>query len=316
MRFSIPAWMGSLLLHLFGFIFLMVFIRMHPEIRGAPGVHQTENVGIVLKEESDQDSVYVNDTQIFKSSEGHADNVSDLNEILLQDNSSFNPESVLPKPLEGVVGASVSGDSTEQSINHDANGKLGGSGTGLSTPATVKVFGLQGTGNTFAFVFDRSMSMNELGGKPLRASKAELVQSISKLKEVHKLLIVFYNDTQTVFPNLESSKTMSFATDICKETATRFIQSIVPSGGTNHTDALILAGRYKPDVIFLLTDGEERDDLSPGQMRAIESFTSGIQINVIQFGLGAERMGRNNIKNLATRSGGQYRFINIAEWGG
>ena len=323
MRFSIPAWLGSLLLHLFGLIFIMVFIRMHPEIRGAPGIYQAENVGIVLKSGDVHDTIYSDDSDIFVSSDGKSSDESvsaDINDILQQTNSSFNPENLLPKPLEYVIGSGVSSEATEQTVNQiisASNTSLGGvgNGTGLSAPATVKVFNMQGTGHTFAFVFDRSMSMNELGGKPIRAAKAELIKSISSLQEVHRLLIVFYNETQTVFPNRESSKTMSYATDICKETATRFIQSVVPSGGTNHTDALILAGRYKPDVIFLLTDGEERDDLSPGQMQAIETYTSGIQVNVIQFGLGNERMNRNNLKNLAAKSGGQYSFINIAEWG-
>ena len=41
--------------------------------------------------------------------------------------------------------------------------------------ARTKMFGLEAQGTKFVYVFDRSGSMGEIGGKPLRDAKAELL---------------------------------------------------------------------------------------------------------------------------------------------
>src|SRR5436190_256635 len=70
---------------------------------------------------------------------------------------------------------------------------------GYAGYARTKIFGLVGQGTKFVYVFDRSGSMSEHGGKPLRAAKAELTASLKDLDERHQFYIVFYNEESRLF---------------------------------------------------------------------------------------------------------------------
>ena len=85
-------------------------------------------------------------------------------------------------------------------------------------------------------------------------------------------------------------------------------------GGTEHSKPLRDALQLRPDVIFFLTDGEEKDALNDGQLGEIRRLNrGGIQINTIQFGVGAEPRGRNFLRTLAAQNEGQFQYINVAE---
>lgn len=72
--------------------------------------------------------------------------------------------------------------------------KLGGSGSGPQ--ARTSVFGIEGTGARFVYVFDRSSSMNGYGGLPMANAKNELIKSLQGLGKVHQFQLIFYNETQ------------------------------------------------------------------------------------------------------------------------
>ena len=57
----------------------------------------------------------------------------------------------------------------------------------------TELFGLRARGSRFLYVLDRSASMSELGGKPLRTLKAELEKSLLPLTEQEEFQIIFYN---------------------------------------------------------------------------------------------------------------------------
>ena len=341
----IPAWAGSVIFHLFGLLLLFLFAHSSSEIRGAPGIERTDNIGIVLKSDSNDggaggsgglggsgNSSYRNETGIFGPNPQAAESPTEILEPLTTSQMSFSPDQVLPKVHGSIIGPTsvgFGGDAGQSDRllsggpgrglggsgfgngfgNGIGNGTGNGNGSGLG--ATVGVFGLEGTGYKFAFVFDRSDSMRDPASKPIRAAKAELIQAIDSLKDVHQLLVVFYNEEPAIYPSGEQSGRLIFATDDNKEAAKRFIQSIVPSGGTNHEKALTVAAKQNPDVIFLLTDGEPKDDLNAAQWDRISRVTRSTQINVIQFGLGPEPQSRNYLKRLATENAGQYQYIEI-----
>ena len=334
MKLTIPAWAGSVIFHLLGLLLLFIVARSTSEIRGAPGNERTDHIGIVLKSVSNEGggsggsggssgSSYRNEAGTFGPNPQAAESAAEILEPLTTSPTSFSPDQVLPKVHGNIIGPT----SVESAGNAGQSGRLssGGAGTGLGNGfgngtgngtgdgfgATVNVFGLKGTGYKFAFVFDRSDSMRDPANKPIRAAKAELIQAIDSLKDVHQLLVVFYNEEPAIYPSGERSGRLIFATDDNKEAARRFIQSIVPSGGTNHEKALTVAARQNPDVIFLLTDGEPKDDLNAAQLDRISRVTRSTQINVIQFGLGPEPQSRNYLKRLATENAGQYQYIEI-----
>ena len=313
MKLPIPAWAGSVIVHLIGLLLLILLFRSTSDTRGAPGVERTDHVGIVLKSETESGPVYHNERETFEQNQ-RATESAILSEPLTA-NQTFQPSQFLPTPLQNVIGPTTveSGGAVGQAehlVPRTDTGLAGARG-GTGSEATVSIFGLAGTGHRFAFVFDRSDSMGEYGSKPIREAKAALIQAIDPLQSVHQLFIVFYNETPSTYPSGERPR-MIYATDDNKEAAKAYVRRIVPGGGTNHYDALLVAARLNPDVIFLLTDGEEKDDLSIAQLDRVIRASGKSQINVIQFGFRSEQRGRNyRLKQLAEQNAGLYKYIEI-----
>jgi len=324
MKLPIPAWAGSLVFHLFGLLLLFLLVRSTPDIRGAPGVERTDHVGIVLKSESQDGSVYHNETETFEKSQsaGGSAGAAESTEFLepLTANPTFNPSQFLPTTPKNVIGPTAVESASVDSAQADhlsprpgtgLGGSGAGTGRGSGSGATVGVFNLTGTGYRFAFVFDRSDSMRDPGNRPIQAAKAELIRALDSLQSVHQFLIVFYNEEPSIYPTGERSARLIYATDDNKEAAKRYIRSITPAGGTDHEKALVEAARQRPDVIFLLTDGEAKDDLNAAQLDRITRLSGSAQINVVQFGFGPEPRGRNYLKLLAAQNAGQYQYIDF-----
>ena len=180
-------------------------------------------------------------------------------------------------------------------------------------PAQVSLFGLKGKGYKFAYVFDRSGSMGGSGRESLRAVKAELIQSMKTLDSVHQFLIVFYNERPVVFNPTGTPGRLVFATDANKRRAERFLHSISSQGGTAHEDALRLAIASKPDVIFLLTDGDD-PQLSEAQIEKLSRQASGIVVHCIEFGPGPQPKDKSFLADLARRNGGRYVYVDISKY--
>ena len=87
--------------------------------------------------------------------------------------------------------------------------------------------------------------------------------------------------------------------------------SISAEGGTAHEDALRLAIRLQPDVIFLLTDGDD-PKLSPPQLEKIRHLAAGIVINAIEFGPGPKPPGASFLAQLARQNGGGYAYVDVS----
>lgn len=173
-------------------------------------------------------------------------------------------------------------------------------------------FGIVGEGYKFVYVLDRSGSMGGRGRESLRAVKAELIESLKNLDSVHQFQIVFYNDTPTLFNPTGNAARLAFATEENKERATRFLDSIVASGGTSHEGALRLAVRLQPDVIFLLTDGDE-PKLTAAQFLLIRRLAAGAIIHTIEFGSGPKPEGGSFLAVLASQNGGKYAYVDISK---
>src|SRR6056297_532516 len=107
-----------------------------------------------------------------------------------------------------------------------------------SDQATAMVFGVSGSGSRFAYVFDRSDSMNGFEGRPLRAAKAELIRSLETLSEKQEFQLIFYNDKPQAFrlPGAPLQLVRGDSTMIAA--ARRHVESISAFGGTEHDAAL------------------------------------------------------------------------------
>jgi hypothetical protein len=218
------------------------------------------------------------------------------------------------------IGAAASGEDTSKKSPASTGGPKKPAISGRSIyanpegKARVTLFGLTGEGYKFAYVLDRSASMGGSGREALKVVKAELLESLKALDDVHQFQIIFYNEKPAVFNPSGMRGRLAFATEENKERAVRFIRSIVADGNTRHDDALKLAIHTSPDVIFFLTDGDD-PKLTRSDLDRIRRMAAGITIHAIEFGTGPKPAGKSFLAVLAEENGGKYTYVDILEYG-
>ena len=193
-----------------------------------------------------------------------------------------------------------------------------------AAPAQTAIFGLQGEGTDFVYVFDRSQSMNSTFSfssegetvfsiTPLQAAKAELLRSLGDLGTDNRFHILFYNHEMWMFdPGRGSQRGLIVGTDENKRRAASFIASVYGDGRTRHVPPLEAAIRMRPDVIFLLTDGEDKDDPTPAELARLRKLNKGrTKINVIQFCFEPRTDGA--LVTLANENGGRHIFMHVSQ---
>lgn len=316
-RVKIPAWLGSILFHVVVLMIVLLLFQFQPELKVAPG--DSAVGGIVLKQSDEDGTTYGdgNDAGFSEASPVQGDVLPaapTLEETLTAEFSDLDVKQILPNPA---IGPQVAGGHAKSvQVGAELGNRLGqsrfpgaGSGTGGSGGKTLSMFDTEGTGKTFVFVIDRSGSMDERGGRPMRAAKSQIVQNIDRLDDFNQFNIIFYNDT---FLFWRGGRKMPFAKEPERESAKRFVEGMIPAGGTRHEEPLREAIRLQPEVIFFLTDGDESElQLNSGQLARIQrANTRSIQINVIQFGLGANRES-SFLKRLAAENRGMYKYIDV-----
>jgi Ca-activated chloride channel family protein len=175
----------------------------------------------------------------------------------------------------------------------------GGSGRGTKTRYFV-----EDQGNSFVFVIDRSLSMDQSGR--LAAAKAELRSALKNLNSTNQFHIIFYNDKPAIFRPIGGR---AFTADEpTKVLAERFIGSITADGPTDGFErALRMAVSFHPDVIYFLTDAEDIS-LSDADLASLSRTSYGTTIHAIKFGEGAEERIPWMVK-LAGQNGGQYVYV-------
>lgn len=199
---------------------------------------------------------------------------------------------------------------------------LGDELAGQGIPGYTSVFGLSGEGRRFVYVFDRSDSMNSVYTvynqdaivrqvSPLALAKSELLHSLGKLAPHHEFQIVFYNHAPLLYREHYGERKLFMATDETKRLASEFVDAIPGEGSTDHWSALQAALALRPDVVFLITDGEAKDDPPLYQVKSLASFCrrKQIQVNVIHFS-NVERP-RCTLIPLAEETRGQHLFIDL-----
>jgi len=213
-------------------------------------------------------------------------------------------------PLMHTVSANTiaqTGGTSNQSAELGQGGNGGGSGSPSGRgSALVSVFGVQGEGNKFVYLFDRSSSME---GAPLAAAKKQLLDSLASLGGAHQFQIIFFNTKVHPFNGAERGR-IAYATDPNKQLAANFVGGVTADGGTDRLTALKEAIRLAPDVIFFLTDAD--DPMSLGELGEIDRENSRTKaaICVIEFGRRQSPSPGNFLAELARQSGGQYGYVN------
>ncbi len=213
---------------------------------------------------------------------------------------------VLPGPSTGIgvlPGPGIGG----------GGGSGGGSGGGIGRgigPAT-EFFGARERAGSFTYVIDCSGSMSGFGA--LRAAKQELLASLGQLPPDARFAVVFFNLRPTIFADASGQPALMPATLENKDRVRTRLESIKADGGTRPMAALEAALELKPEVVFLLTDGQE---LSHENVEELRSRVGSIRIHTIEFGAGpAVAVGAGPLQELAAATGGSFRHVDVTKIG-
>ena len=307
---ELPSWLISAVLHALLFLALALTLRLAP--RQGLSVERTAEVGIALKHQEGDRQYYESGpdagggaSAAANGNRADAPGLSDL----LADESPVDPTPSLPAAMN-LIGRDVLGSGGLPSASGLSQGPSG-RGASIGGKGRASLFGITAEGWKFAYVLDRSDSMNWYNQRPLRAAKRELIASLESLGKVHRFLIVFYNEEPKVFNPSGQRNKLAFATEQNKRNARKFIQGIVAGGGTDHAVALLEAIKLQPDVIFLLTDAD--DPPAAGQLYEIQRSAAETTIHAVEFGLGPQRDPNNFLVRLARGTGGKHVFVDISK---
>jgi Ca-activated chloride channel homolog len=163
----------------------------------------------------------------------------------------------------------------------------------------------------FSLVLDRSGSM---AGEKLRQLKAAATSIVDRLGSQDLLSVVVFDDTADVIVPCEAVQD--------REAIQRRIASVDERGGT-HMSTGMGAGLQqlqqglspnRVNSMLLLTDGQTWEDTLQCENLADQCRLSGIPINVLGLGVGAEsNWDPILLENLAQRSGGEWAVIDSLE---
>ena len=301
----LPAWSVSVVLH--ASLMLLLGFTLPRTPRGStdePG----RTVGIVLKRLSTEGELYEGE-QLDRTQHSAASQVSNPLEALPDASAVSDPTAALPERVN--IGAGPWARERVGDAGAATRGGRLGRGPITGGKARVKVFGVEGEGTKFVYVFDRSVSM---AGSPLRTAKAELVGSLAALESVHQFQIIFFNHQLRTFDLTGGQRRVAFATEQNKRLAANFVGGMTADGGTDRLSALRLAVGMKPDVIFFLTDVD--DPMTAGDLDLIRRINrAGASINTIEFGYGPSSGSVNFLVRLARLTGGKYVYVDTSRLG-
>lgn len=312
---GLPAWLLSVVLHATIF---MAFGLLAPVTPSHPPGDPERVVGIALVRRTS-----TNESQYFTEANAGSSAATSANSEASRSASptvpgvsslqSFSASSGIQLPVPGSGAAAAGGNSI--GIPNAAGLTTGGAGRGspsVGGQTRTQVFGAQGEGSEFVYVFDRSSSMGGFNGRPLFAAKSQLQNSLNDLVSGNQFQIVFYNEKPTIFnPFRPNPPKMFFATDENKQLAREYVRSITAAGGTGHVEALEFALRMGPDVIFFLTDAGE-PGLSARQLGDLHRKNrAAAVIHTIEFGSGPFSGGDNFLVQLARQNAGQHVYVDV-----
>ena len=153
--------------------------------------------------------------------------------------------------------------------------------------------------DSVAYVVDYSSSMS---GQRFQRAIEELKRSIGRLKPGQEFYVAFFNQGPLPMFN-EPPTSLHAATPRVLARLATWLNSISSQGGTQPEGALQIAGHLKPDVVYLLSDGEF-NPISAATMRMFRAH--GIKVHTIAF---ESSSGAHLLKQIAEQTGGTYRFV-------
>jgi hypothetical protein len=183
------------------------------------------------------------------------------------------------------------------------------SGTDIGSAAGsahTAFFGVSTPGKRVVYLIDRSISMGLNGALPL--AKHELMASLRRLPADARFQLLVYNRFAEPLVANGAHGLLSPSADVLERIAA-LLEPLRAEGGTNHLVALQRALQLQPEVIYLVTDG---DDLSAEQIRTVAALNrSRAVINTIEIGYAPVNREAGPLEQLARQNGGVFRVISL-----
>jgi hypothetical protein len=178
---KVPAWAVSMLLHVVLIIALALWLDRGPS---GQGNLPDRAVGVAVAHRMADRTVY--ETVEAENSDTESES-NDADSAAAAAAASTAPSAAQPIDVDGLLAAITdtpmpdSGQGTGSALEAGDGAGSGPmtDGEGGGPKASTMFFGASGSGRRFAYVFDRSDSMN---GKPLNAVKSELLRSLDLLR--------------------------------------------------------------------------------------------------------------------------------------
>jgi hypothetical protein len=222
-------------------------------------------------------------------------------EISSSPSSSAASQAELARQVSDEAASRALSDLNAMGIGAGGTGD-GGEGGGRAPGLGAGFFGAKGAGKSFVYVVDMSGSMK---GERFRRALSELIRSINKLSPEQSFYVIFFNDKMLPMFEPQPARGLLAATPGNKTRATRWIRGRKPSSTTDPNAALQKALGMKPEVIFLLTDGELDDPAAVRNMIRQENKT-GVVIHTIAF---ENEDGATTLETIAGENNGTFRFV-------
>lgn len=317
-RRQVPAWLLSLGLH--GALLLAIALIV-PKIPQGAAEEPARTGGIVLVSQSQGPPQYLSEEDVGGDLTAVGEHAPQAVATEASATAAESPFPDVPNELAGLLpkgDASILGSQNVGEGTDRATKLVGGRGPAKGVGenyAETGVFGVTGRGTKFVYVFDRSGSMDGFQGRPLVAAKRELLASLDKLSSVHQFQIIFYNERPTILnPRHEAQPRMMYGNDTDKKVAQDFVRGILSDGGTRHLEALKLALRMGPDVIFFLTDADE-PTLTNAELAEIRRLNDrvGASINAIEFGAGPRQHRESFLTRIARENSGAHVYVDVSK---
>lgn len=183
----------------------------------------------------------------------------------------------------------------------------GGGGSGLK----ANFFGISGNAMTVAYVCDASGSMMNM----MFALKAELKRNLDPLRATQGFNVIFFADKDK--PQALSQRgELVMANAVNKRKAYEFLSGITTAGATNPIPGLETAFKGKPQLIYLLTDGNfPNNEAVLAKIRELNGQKK-TKINTILFcdASNIEKGIAELLKQIAGENGGIFKIVDTKDY--
>ncbi|HQY88553.1 MAG TPA: VWA domain-containing protein, partial [Tepidisphaeraceae bacterium] len=203
-------------------------------------------------------------------------------------------------------------------LNNESSGTNPGGkqpSLGFKNDSTTGIFipGAAGTGSNarkVVYVCDASGSIGTSVPRKT-ALISELKKAIDQLDRSQFFNIVFFSvDDPIAFSNGELMQ----ANSVNRQRAYDFLDKVVMSGQTDPIPAIKLAFRQKPELVYLLTDGEFTDVEPQSVIDTVETLSSknSVMISTIMLDNTSEAE-QETLRKIANMTGGEFSSVSAEE---